>query len=274
MKITFYGTRGSTPVCEHACCDFGGNTSCLLVEFDNGKIAIIDAGTGIRRLGKDMIENKVEQYDNIFIGLSHTHWDHIQGFPFFEPAYDPKRHFTIAIGGKETIIKDLQQVFEVQMQQEFFPVPLEMMGASFTFYQPDNPTNRTESGIEITATRIQHPGYSYAYRITEGKKSFVYCTDVEHMDGIADNVVKLAQDTNLLIHDAQYTAEELEKRKGWGHSSWNQAVEVAKRSGAKNLVCFHHDPDHTDLFLVQEEVKCQKLFPYSVFARERMVLEV
>ena len=135
MKITFYGTRGSISVAEPEFSQFGGNTSCVLVTFDNGRIAILDAGTGIRKLGRDMLARGIEQYDNIFIGLSHTHWDHIQGFPFFTPAYDPKRHFTITIVGKESKITNLESIFATQMQREYFPVSLSEMGARLSFWR-------------------------------------------------------------------------------------------------------------------------------------------
>jgi phosphoribosyl 1,2-cyclic phosphodiesterase len=141
VKVTFYGTRGSVPVCTpNGCSEFGGNTSCILLTFRNGRIAILDAGTGIRRLGNDLVESSVEQFDNIFIALSHTHWDHIQGFPFFKPAYDPRRQFTFAIYGKDRKEKSLENVFKDQMKIELFPVPLEKMGASLSFTTPAGPT--------------------------------------------------------------------------------------------------------------------------------------
>lgn len=274
MKVKFYGCRGSIPVCEREFAEFGGNTSCILLSFDNGRIAILDAGTGIRRLGIDIVENGIEQYDDIFIGLSHTHWDHIQGFPFFQPAYDPRRHFTISICGKDRNVEDLMHIFAVQMQTEFFPVPLENMGATFTFFQPDVTNYISPSGIIVTASKHEHPGHSYGYRIVEDNKVLVYCTDVEHADGIKQNVVDLAKDADVLIHDAQYTSDELKNKQGWGHSSWEQAVEVAERAGVKKLVLFHHDPEHDDDFLNAEEEKCQKVFPASVFAREGMEIEI
>lgn len=274
MKLTFYGTRGSIPVCEAEYTKFGGNTSCTMITFSSGRIAIIDAGTGIRNLGNDIIRKKMEQYDDIIIGLTHTHWDHIQGFPFFKPAYDPKRHFTLAICGKEGNLRNLEHIFAVQMQEEYFPVPLDKMGASFTFLQPDERKLITRNNVSVFATQIQHPGDSYGYRIGAEDKILAYCTDVEHINGIEQNVVDLARDADVLVHDAQYTEEELVTRKGWGHSTWNQAVEVAKRANVKKLVLFHHDPEHDDNFLIAEEKKCRKVFPNSVFAREGMEIEL
>ena len=268
MKVTFYGTRGSIPVADRDFLQFGGNTACIFISFDNGRIAIFDAGTGIRKLGEDFLHRSIEQYDNIFIGLSHTHWDHIQGFPFFNPAYDPKRHFTIAIYGKDRKINSLEDIFEIQMQQEYFPIPLEKMGATLTFWQPDISNFTTPSGVHIVASMHNHPGGAYGYRITEGIKTLVYCTDVEHGEEIDLNVVALARNADLLIHDAQYSPDELKNKKGWGHSSWEQAVEVAKQAGVKKLALFHHNPEYNDVFLVNMEKQCQKQFAEAFFARE------
>jgi len=268
MKITFYGTRGSIPVPEPDFAQFGGNTPCVLITFSTGRIAILDAGTGIRRLGDDLLAASHEQYDNMIIGLSHTHWDHIQGFPFFKLANDPRRHITLAISGKGRITKDLESIFATQMQDDYFPVSLDNIGAKLTFWQPDITEYNHPRGINIVASKHNHPGGAYGYRITEGNKTLVYCTDVEHMDGIDPNVVALSRNADLLIHDAQYTTDELKEKRGWGHSSWEQAVEVAKQAKVKRLALFHHDPEHSDDFLLDQEMKCQRRFPIAFFARE------
>jgi len=274
MKVKFYGTRGSVPTPDPENYKFGGNTSCIQITFSTGRIAILDAGTGIRNLGNDLIRNSHEQYDNIGIILSHTHWDHIQGFPYFEPAYDPRRNFTISICGKERMGKDLESLFATQMQNDFFPVPLEKMGANFTFLQPDIITYESPGGIKLAATKYSHRGDAYGYRIEEGGKTLVYCTDVEHKNGIDPYVVELSKNADLLIHDAQYTPEELKTKKGWGHSSWEQAIEVAKLAGVKKLALFHHDPEHNDTFLSNMERACREIFPNAFLARERNEIEL
>jgi phosphoribosyl 1,2-cyclic phosphodiesterase len=274
MKISFYGTRGSIPVAESGFLEFGGNTACILLSFDNGRIAILDAGTGIRKLGDDFPLRSIQQYDNIFIGLSHTLWDHIQGFPFFKPAYDPERTFTIAIYGKDRKINSLANIFQIQMQEEYFPVQVDKMGANLIFWQPDVSSYTAPSGVYVEAKRHNHPGGAYGYRITEGDKTLVYCTDVEYDDGIDPDVVNLAKNADLLIHEAQYSPEELEKKKGWGHSTWEQAVEVAKQAGVKTLALSHHDPEHNDAFLLNMEKQCKKRFAESFFAREGMEIEI
>ncbi len=275
MKITFYGTRGSVPIPEPEYLRVGGNTPCVLFTSDNGRIAIFDAGTGIRKLGDDLLARSHEQYDNIFIALSHTHWDHIQGFPFFPPAYDPARHFTISILGRDRQTRDLEDIFSTQMQREYFPVPLAKMGAKMTFATPERAHFTTPiTGNKVVTLRHNHPGGAYSYRVEESGKTFVYCTDVEHADGIDPNIVALAEHADLLVHDAQFTPEELKERKGWGHSSWEQAVEVAEQSGAKRLALFHHDPEHTDKFLFRMEKECQNRFPEAFLAREGMEIDV
>jgi phosphoribosyl 1,2-cyclic phosphodiesterase len=274
MKVTFYGTRGSIPVAEPEFVQFGGNTPCIMMYFDNGRIGLLDAGTGIRKAGRDILANDIGQFDNIFIGLSHTHWDHIQGFPFFAPAYDTRRHFTIAISGKGRNASTLESIFTTQMQQDFFPVPLTGMGAKLTFWQPDLADFTTPSGISIRTAKHNHPGSAYGYRISEGQKTLVYCTDVEHGENIDPGVVELARDADLLIHDAQYTPEELKKKRGWGHSSWEQAIEVAIGAKVKRLALFHHDPEHDDAFLLNVEKECQRLFHNSFLAREGMTVEL
>jgi phosphoribosyl 1,2-cyclic phosphodiesterase len=268
MKVTFYGTRGTLPVAGPDYTQFGGNTACILITFNTGRVAILDAGTGIRKLGNDLLSNSHEQFGNISIILSHTHWDHIQGFPYFEPAYDPRRNFTISICGKDRMGRDLESLFSTQMQNDFFPVPLEEMGAKFTFLQPDITTCEHPSGIKLSASKHSHRGDAYGYRIEEGGKILVYCTDVEHMDGIDPNVVALSKNADLLIHDAQYTPDELKVKRGWGHSSWEQAIAVAERAGVKKLALFHHDPEHNDSFLSNMEMECRRYFADLFLARE------
>ena len=277
MKVTFYGTRGSTPVPEQDFFQVGGNTPCVLLTSDNGRISIFDAGTGIRKLGNDLLARSHKQFDNIYIALSHTHWDHIQGFPFFLPAYDPNRHFTIAIIGRDRQARNLEDIFSTQMQREYFPVPLEKMGAKMRFFAPDTPHYTTlTTGNKVVTLRHNHPGGAYSYRVQgeESGKVFVYCTDVEHADRIDQNIVALAKDADLLVHDAQFTPEELKERKGWGHSSWEQAVEVAEQAGVKKLALFHHDPAHDDSFLFRMEEECQRRFPQAFLSREGMEIEI
>jgi len=271
LKIKFYGTRGSIPVCDRDFLEFGGNTTCIKITRDNGRIAIIDAGTGIRQLGMDLIEEGFHQ-DRLFIGFTHFHWDHIQGFPFFEPGYNPDLVINVLAMGKERTIENLQDIFKGQMKEEYFPVPLKSMGAKFNFIQPSE-NELSINGSVIRVIKQNHPGDSYGYRIDDNGKACVFCTDLEHGESVLPEIVEFCTGADILVHEAQYTTAQLKENLGWGHSSFEQAIEVAQRAGVKKLVITHHDPDHNDAILAKYEKECQEIFPNCVFAREGMELE-
>lgn len=268
MKIKFYGTRGSIPVCDQDFLEFGGNTTSIKITRDNGWISILDAGSGIRNLGKDLIKENFYQ-DGLFIGFTHFHWDHIQGFPFFDPAFDPNLVINILAMGKNREIENLEDIFKGQMKAEYFPVPLERMGATFNFLQIDqNELKINDSSIRVI--KQNHPGGSFGYRLEDRGKSLVVCTDIEHGDSVLPDIVDFCKNADLLVHEAQYTSEELEIHRGWGHSSYDQAIEVAERAEVKKLAITHHDPEHNDAFLGTMERACQTRFPNCVLAREGM----
>ena len=273
MKVTFYGTRGSIPVCEPGFREFGGNTTCIRVTFANGRITILDAGSGLRNLGKDLEKEGHEQYDNIIISFSHFHWDHIQGLPFFHPFYDPNRTLTLNAMGANREVEDVQKIFQTQTQKEYFPIPIDQMGAEIQYAPPAQRT-LIEEDASITAMPHNHPGGAYSFRIEENGRSFVFCTDVEHGDSLDQRVVRLAEGADLLIHEAQYTPKELLHKRGWGHSSWEQAIQVAELAQVGRLILTHHDPDHDDACLRKIERACQKRFPNCLLAREQMTVEV
>ncbi len=268
MKIKLYGTRGSIPVCEPQYQEFGGNTTCILIQINNYNI-ILDAGTGIRALGKELHEYDGDSFNSIFIGFSHFHWDHIQGFPFFLPAYDHRRELIITTISKEKKFKNLKTIFKTQMRKEYFPIPLESMGAKLHFQHEDSDKFILDD-IKIVTAEHNHPGGALSYRIENEGKSVVFCTDVEHGKSLDDRVIKLADGCDLLIHEGMYTNEQLSYRKGWGHSSWQQAVEVAKKADVKKLVITHHDPDHDDEFLRKLELESKDEFGDVTFARDKM----
>ena len=279
MKLKFYGTRGSIPTCEAGFQEFGGNTTCLQITFtDTNRIAIIDAGTGIRRLGKDL-RAIGHQQEQIVIAFTHFHWDHIQGFPFFGPAYTPGQKITLLTLGRDAGEQSLRGIFEVQMQTEYFPVQLGHMGADFEFLQIANASEyfTAINGVQtkVTALRHQHPGGAHSFRIERRGRTLVICTDVEHPEnGLDPAIIELARGADLLVHDAQFTADELKQRRGWGHSSYDQAMQVAEQAGVKRLAMTHHDPDHDDEFLLRMERLCQERFPNSVLAREGMEISL
>ena len=273
MRVKFYGVRGSLPVSGREFMRYGGNTTCIkLYREDVNRIAIIDAGTGIRNLGKDIINEGLHQ-NVINILFSHFHWDHIQGLPFFAPAYNKDQRIGILVMGKQRKFKDLRGIFSLQMQKDYFPVPFEAMGAKFEFLSYGDKETLYQARVTVCPQHHLIMGGSYGLRI-EDTVSMVVCTDIEHLNGIDENIVDLAMGADLLVHDGQYTPEEYQTHKGWGHSSWMHAVEVATRANVKKLIVTHHDPDHDDDFLDQMEKECQAVFPNSVFAKEGMEVSV
>lgn len=270
MLVKFYGTRGSIPVCEPEYQTFGGNTPSILVRSDD-VVGILDAGTGIRNLGVDLINSNDHLSNKIFILFSHFHWDHIQGFPFFPQVYSPDQEINILAMGRGRKIENLKDIFEHTLQSEYFPVQLGDMGAKFNFVLPDKVRESFENAT-ITALRLNHPGGSYGYRIEMDGKILVICTDIEHGKHLDPKVIALARDADLLIHEAQYTDEELENYLGWGHSSYSQALEVAELANVKQLAMTHHDPDHDDEFLRKIEKQCQERFKDCVLARDYMTI--
>lgn len=276
MIITFYGTRGSIPVCESGFQEFGGNTTCVTVSSrkEGESVLIFDAGTGIRKLGKELISKNFSVGNKIYLTFSHFHWDHIQGFPFFAPAYDTSKEIEFFIIGNDAPeIHDFKEILAKQMESTYFPIGIDDMGASFTFTV--NKGDRiTFDGGQMLVNKHKHPGGAYGYRLEADKKVFVYCTDIEHGEQLDPKVVEFCKDADVLIHDAQYTPQELLTRRGWGHSSWEQAIEVAELANVKQLYLTHHDPDHSDDFLRKIEKECQVRFPNCFLAREGQVIEI
>ena len=272
LNIKFYGTRGSIPVCERNFQEFGGNTTCIAIE-TNGMLAILDAGTGIRNLGRDIMNRELFQ-NRITIAFTHFHWDHIQGLPFFQPAYSADYKINLLALGKGRKVHDLEQVFAGQMKEEYFPVELKKMGAHFNFMLPDKDDLSNVYGAKVSTCKLKHPGGCFGYRLEIEDKSIVICTDVEHGETLDQSVIDFAKDCDVLVHDAQYTDGELKRHRGWGHSSYRQAMEVAEQSGAKRLLFTHHHPDHDDDFLLRIEKACQDRFKNCALAREGMDLGV
>jgi len=274
MKIKFYGVRGSLPVCGKEFERYGGSTTCIKIHRETAKrIGIIDAGTGIRALGKEIISTRLSQ-NVINIFFSHFHLDHIQGLPFFAPAYNKEQTIGILAMGRRGKIKNLKEIFSRQMQEEYFPIGLDMMGAKFEFFTYGEREKLFGAVVKSAPQHHIYPGGSYGFRVEDDSVVVAICTDVEHLDGIDPVIVELAKDADLLIHDGQYTPEEYKKFKGWGHSSFEHAAEVAARANVKRLIITHHDPDHNDDMLDAMQCECQKLFPNSMFAMEGMEVTV
>ncbi len=268
MKIRFWGVRGSIPVPGPSTVRVGGNTSCVEVETEDREVVILDAGTGIRLLGVDLA-SRGGRLTAVLL-FSHTHWDHIQGLPFFSPAH--LRHNRLVILGERRMDVDLEQVLVGQMVDAYLPFTIEDLRADLLIKEVrDGETIVVGEHTTILPRRLQHPGGVFGYRIGCGSKAVVYASDVSHpRDGLDPRLVDLAAGADLLIHDAHFTPEERLRFADWGHSSWQEAVRVAQLAGAARLALFHHAPLHDDDCLEEIERHAQEQFAGAFVAREGM----
>ncbi|MBI4868072.1 MAG: MBL fold metallo-hydrolase [Candidatus Wallbacteria bacterium] len=269
--IKFWGTRGSiaTPLPDRM--KYGGDTSCVEIVTHEGLEIIMDAGTGMRRLGQVIMGRKSSCKGGALF-LSHLHWDHIQGFPFFIPIYDP--HFKFQIYGPMRVDQTLEYRLKKQMSDLFFPVVLEEVSAKLEFIEI------VEEPIQLGQTTViprfqNHPQGSYGYRIEDAGKVIAYMTDNEHPAAeVLEDTRILAANADVLIFDAQYTPEEYEKHRGWGHSTWLTATKIARECGVKRLVLFHHDPDHNDDFIDAIVALACEQFPATIAASRDLEIQL
>jgi len=247
MRIKFWGVRGSTPTPQPENLRYGGNTSCVEVRYGDD-IFIFDCGTGLRVLGQQLRREFESRTLNAHVFVTHFHWDHIQGIPFFGPLYDRSENRFTFHSSKRT--RSLKRVMEEQMASPYFPVDMNEMKAQRTFYDIEEGQVSFDS-VNMQAQWLNHPQGCMGFRLETPEGTVVYATDNEPGDAVFDKAVRqLAAGADVLIYDAQYLPEEYEARKrGWGHSHWREAVNVVMESGAKELVLFHHDPDHDDACL-------------------------
>ena len=276
MRIKFWGTRGSIPTPGKLTVRYGGNTPCIELRLDNDELFILDAGTGIRNLGETLIENGESIKAHLFI--SHPHWDHIQGFPFFKPAFVSGNDLTF-IGG-ETDKVSLQKMIADQMNKIYFPVQLNELKADIKFRRVGEGEFKISTAT-IKTIYVNHPSFAIGYRISHAGKSLVYISDNEPFDRqvahairnvekvVVDEYDRVNGDPNqrvfdfvrgadVLIHDATYTPEEYVDRVGWGHSHYLFTLRVAAEGEVKRLILFHHDPSHSDEKVDDILRKCEK----------------
>ncbi len=273
MRVRFWGVRGSFPVPGPSTVQVGGNTPCVEIRTPDGQFLILDAGTGIRALGNDLLHRHPDRLIGT-IFFSHTHWDHIQGFPFFAPAR--LRHNRFVIFGEKRIGDRLEQVLQDQMRDSYLPFGFQDMMADLLVKEVQV-GEAIVVGDEtiVRAAPLFHPGGVFGYRIECRGRSLTYATDVGHpTDRLDPRVVALAQGADLLIHDAQFQPHEKHAHPDWGHSSWEEAALVARAAGARRLALFHHSPDHTDVELQQIERQTQAIFATAFLAREGEVVDL
>ena len=266
LSVRFLGVRGSVATPGAAFASVGGNTSCLEVIAGDTKI-ILDAGTGLRVLGDERMAAGLRHHTLL---LSHLHWDHLQGLPFFTPVYVPGHRIEIASGpcGARPLAQALPSLF----QAPFFPVDYGVV-ADQILLRELRPSERFTIGeITITMARLNHPDPVYGFRLEAGGHSIVYATDTEHYACVDPTLKRLAAGADILVYDSQYTPEEYPTRVGWGHSTWQAGAELARAAGVPQLVMFHHDPARTDAQVAEMEARARQALPGTVAAREGLVL--
>ena len=262
VSVRFWGTRGSCPVSTAATARYGGNTACTEVRI-GGLLLIIDCGTGLRELGNSLLREYGPRPISAHIFVGHTHWDHIQGFPFFTPLYNPRNNFSLySVHGASG---SLESVFSGSMASDYFPIPLVRLSGNLRFVEMTGPVKLGQARVSFC--HLNHPGICIGFRIEARGKVITYLSDHENfvrLNGDSDlarrqdaAITEFAAGSDLLIREAQYTETEYASRKGWGHSTYGDAVKCALDAKAARLAVFHHDPDHTDDFLDARLEECR-----------------
>lgn len=272
MVLHFWGVRGSTPTPQKHYLRYGGNTSCVDLRTRDG-LYVFDCGTGFRLLGRKLLAERGSRPIEARVFLSHYHWDHIQGIPFFAPLYSRANRFVFHSFASPAT--DVQHALEDQMVTPYFPVKMEAMRARRDFRVIGEETRRY-GDLRITTRRLNHPQGCLGYRIEYRGKTIVYATDNEPGDPRSDqNVRALAQGADIFIYDSQYTPHEYASgKKSWGHSTWQEAVNIAREAEVKKLVLFHHDPDHSDAKIDAIQRQARRRFRRTVAAREGLTVKL
>ncbi|MBI4459388.1 MAG: MBL fold metallo-hydrolase [Acidobacteria bacterium] len=273
MKVRFWGVRGSTPTPSADDYRYGGNTPCLEVRTPAGHILILDGGSGLRMLGKKLLSEFGHKHLEACMFFSHFHWDHIQGIPFFEPLYNPENHFFFHSFPAQA--RGVQEILEGQMSYPFFPVDMNAMQAHRHFDRAGQDSVNCQ-GVAVKVIPLNHPQGCLGYRLEHDGLVLVYATDNEPGSPEHDrNVRKLAEGADVFIYDSQYTPfEYANQKKGWGHSTWREAVNIAQETQVKQLILFHHDPDHTDAFIDSIVSETRKFFPNCIAAWEGLEIDL
>ena len=273
VTVTFYGVRGSIPCCSPEYTEYGGNTACVHVDLD-GVPFIFDVGSGSRTLGEFLSRQKVK---DITLLISHMHWDHICGFPFFLPIFDKDVNIRM-YAPFQPDGTSAQRIMTRLMSSPFFPLPLKAVPSSLEFnnFQPPASFDLQESGVHIETFPLTHPSGAAGYRLNYNGKSICYISDYEHSAaGAVADLADFVKDADLMIYDAMYTPDEYRmKYTGWGHSTWEQAALLTKAANVKRTALFHHSPSRTDKMLNSIEAEVKKKDERLFFAKENIPLTV
>jgi phosphoribosyl 1,2-cyclic phosphodiesterase len=267
MLARFWGTRGSIAAPGPGTTHFGGNTSCVELTTPSGGVVVLDCGTGARSLGNRLLDAATEPISATIL-LTHTHWDHIQGFPFFAPLFQPENRFQVY--GPEGAHLSLRDVLAGQMEHHYFPVELDQLAARISYQDLCEGTYEID-GLRVRAQQMNHPSPTLGYRIESNGRSICYLCDHEpYFEGIwregtapgkMESILEegdrrhaeYMQGADVVIHEAQYTPQEYPSKRHWGHSTYEYVVELAALAGVHRLFLTHHDPSHDDEFIADLE---------------------
>jgi phosphoribosyl 1,2-cyclic phosphodiesterase len=254
-EVTFWGTRGSIPTPGPETARYGGNTACISLRGSDARLVILDAGSGLRPLGHELMKQRSGVLGADIL-LTHTHWDHIQGLPFFKPL--SSRDTSVCIYGAEQEGVPLKEILGRQMDPMVFPVPLNALAASLTVVEIEEGEFEIDE-FKVCAFRLRHPGTTLGYRLapSSGGREIAYVTDNELGPGGSyevrsdwrERMVEFVAGADTLIHDAMYLDQIIQARAGWGHSTPRQAVDLAREGRCRRLILFHHEPEHDDAAL-------------------------
>jgi phosphoribosyl 1,2-cyclic phosphodiesterase len=273
MLVRFWGTRGSIAAPGPGTNQFGGNTSCVELTTPSGGILVLDCGTGARSLGNQLLARAAGPVSATIL-ITHTHWDHIQGFPFFAPLFQPENYFKVY--GPEGAHLSLRDVLAGQMEHHYFPVELDQLAARIVYQDLGEGVHQVD-GLTVRAQKMNHPSPTLGYRIEAGGRSICYLCDHEpyfenvwregapagRLESILEagdrRHAEYMQGADVVIHEAQYTPDEYPSKRHWGHSTYSYVVELAAAVGVRRLFLTHHDPSHDDEFIAGVERKAQEL---------------